>query len=162
MGYKWARLLAMIHISGFGGAAAAQAPINHQYWLKCESPDPDIKISACTAVISSGQETPNNLAVALGNRALGYADKGQLDRAIQDLTRAIQLDPSNIECCLELRGQTYARKHQYDKAIQDFTQAINIGPRFAELWQQRRVSPEPLRNPDPRRRQRKGPGHAAF
>jgi len=80
----------LTHIADFSGAATAQT-LDQQ---RCLAPDPDLKISGCTAVIQSGHETQQNLAIAFYNRGNAYVRKGQNDRAIQDYDQAIRLNPN--------------------------------------------------------------------
>jgi tetratricopeptide (TPR) repeat protein len=73
-------------------------------WKWCEGRNgasADLVIKSCTTVIQSGRENTENLAVAFYNRGKAYADKGDLDRAIQDFDQAIRLDPRDPTngCC---------------------------------------------------------------
>ena len=61
---RWALLFVLTHIAGFSGAATAQTLDQR----RCLAPDPDLSISACTAMIQSGHETQQNLATAFYNR----------------------------------------------------------------------------------------------
>jgi hypothetical protein len=56
---RCALLFVLMYIAGFSGAATAQ---NDDQKL-CLAPDPDLSISRCTAMIQSGHETQQNLAV---------------------------------------------------------------------------------------------------
>lgn len=71
----------------------AQAQTRDENWAVCESGDPARGIDACTALIDSRAETPQNLAIAHSNRGITYSDKGEFDRAIADYERALQLNP---------------------------------------------------------------------
>jgi hypothetical protein len=55
----------------------------------CVGDDPQTKLAACTAVIESGQEEAVNQAVAFDNRSIAYRRLGQLDKAIDDASKAI-------------------------------------------------------------------------
>jgi S1-C subfamily serine protease len=57
--------------------------------------------------------------------ALGPVADGEYDRAISDLTKAIQLDPKDPNPYL-LRGRSYAKKGEHDSAIADLTSSINF------------------------------------
>src|SRR5580693_1748094 len=102
---RWALLFVLMHIAGFSGAATAQTADQQ----RCSAPDPDLSISGCTAMIQSGRETPENLAVAFYNRGTAYANKGQADRAIEDYDQAIRLNPNFAEA-FNNRGAAYAGK----------------------------------------------------
>jgi tetratricopeptide (TPR) repeat protein len=93
----------------------------------CQSDDPDIKISGCTAVIQSGQETRANLAVSYNNRGMAYEQKGLYDQAITDFNSAIVLMPDDFVSYAD-RGIAYKNKGLYDQAIADYTKAITLMP----------------------------------
>jgi hypothetical protein len=84
---RW-ELYVVMHVAGFGGAVSAQTPDQ----LRCSAPDPDLSISGCTALIQSGHETQQILAIAFYSRGRAYAFKSQFDRAIEDLDQAIRLN----------------------------------------------------------------------
>src|SRR3979409_1406992 len=54
---------------------------------------PEQKLNSCTAVIESGQETPQGLVAAFNNRGNANLSSQSHDRAIADYTEAIRLDP---------------------------------------------------------------------
>jgi tetratricopeptide (TPR) repeat protein len=60
--------------------------------------------------------------------AIGHGKNGDLDRAIADYTRAIEIAP-DFESALINRGVSCERRGDYDQAIADFTKAIKIGPK---------------------------------
>jgi tetratricopeptide (TPR) repeat protein len=141
MNNRWALLFVMTHITGFGGAATAQ-PLDQQQ--QCPAPDPDLSISGCTAMIQSGHETQQKLAIDFYNRGFAYLLKDQYDRAIEDFDQAIRFNP-NYALALNSRGHAYFSKGvaacrpaslppcalaiaQYDRAIDDFNQAIRLNP----------------------------------
>jgi tetratricopeptide (TPR) repeat protein len=112
-----------------GAAIAAMGQSRQESLNKCQSVDPDVKITGCTALIQAGQDTTKNLSVIYNNRGIAYDDKGDYDRAIQDFNEAIQLDP-NDETAYYDRGYAYNKKGDYDRAIQDFNEAIHLNPNF--------------------------------
>lgn len=62
------------------------------------------------------------------------------DRAISDLTKAIENNPRDAESYYN-RGITYAvGKGQYDKAISDYNKALEINPRDAETYTVRGIA----------------------
>lgn len=66
-------------------------------------------------------------ATAFFNRGSAYLSKGDLDRAIPDYTRVIEVDPAYSPAYYH-RGIAYARRGQFDQAIADFTKALEINP----------------------------------
>ena len=65
-----------------------------------------------------------------------YAQIGQHDRAIADLTEAIKLVP-NAAGPYYNRGFSYFAKGQYDQAIADYSEAIRLNPRLAVAYNNR-------------------------
>jgi tetratricopeptide (TPR) repeat protein len=119
------------------GAAMAAMGQNRQESLnKCQSVDPDAKITGCTALIQAGQNTTENLSVIYNNRGTAYDDKGDYDHAIQDFNEAIHLNP-NAESAYYGRGYAYKKKGDYDRAIQDFNEAIHLNPNFERAYYDR-------------------------
>lgn len=59
-----------------------------------------------------------------------------LDKAIADLTYAIQLDPNNTDTYIN-RGDAYSSYKDYDNAIKDYTQAIKINPNDINAYHKR-------------------------
>jgi serine/threonine protein kinase/tetratricopeptide (TPR) repeat protein len=66
-------------------------------------------------------------------RGASYAEKGEYDKAIADLTEAIQLDPK-VAGAYNRRGFCYFAKHEYDKAIADCSEAIRLDPQDADNY----------------------------
>jgi ankyrin repeat protein len=60
------------------------------------------------------------------SRGLDYAKKGQYGKAIEDFTKAIELDPKYGKAYMN-RGIAYAKSGNSDKAGADFAQCCNIG-----------------------------------
>jgi len=66
--------------------------------------------------------TRNILRLITNNRGLAYSNLGQYQKAIDDYTRAIELDPENADT-YDNRGLAYVTLSQYQKAIDDCYQA---------------------------------------
>ena len=58
--------------------------------MRCYREAGDVRIAACTRAINSGAGRPS---MNYNNRGNAYRAKGEMDRAIADLTEAIRLDP---------------------------------------------------------------------
>src|SRR6516162_9552972 len=84
-----------IAVSFIFGTAAAQN--RDENWTQCRDANPDLSIRGCTALIESGQETTQGLAILFFNRGVGYYHKGEYDRAIQDYDQAIRLKPVDAD-----------------------------------------------------------------
>jgi len=90
----------------------------------------DQRVAACTAVIQSGDETPQSLALAFSNRGHAYRIKGDYPRALQDFNEAIRRVP-NLAGAFNGRGLTWGAMHDHDRAIADFSEAIAHFPTYA-------------------------------
>jgi tetratricopeptide (TPR) repeat protein len=112
-----------------GAAIAAMGQGRQENLDKCQSDDPDVKVTGCTALIQADQDTTKNLSVIYNNRGNAYEKKGDYDRAIEDFNEAIHLNP-NFEIAYYGRGDAYKKKGDYDRAIQDFNEAIHLNPNF--------------------------------
>ena len=79
-----------------------------------QSADPDRRIRGCTQVIERGKrESREDRSFAYTNRGNAYDDKGEVERAIADYTKAIALDP-NYAINYINRGYTYEKKGDKD------------------------------------------------
>jgi tetratricopeptide (TPR) repeat protein len=124
------------------------APVSAQLaqrWTRCVNADNafsfDIAINACTAIIQSGNESLENQAIALINRAVahnrkGFYEKAAYDDAIADSSRAIELNP-DFAVAYAQRAFAYNKKGAYDDAIADLNRAIELDPDFAQAYSQR-------------------------
>jgi len=65
--------------------------------------------------------------VAYYNRGVAYGRKGEYDRALADLNKAIEINPKYAGA-YNNRGKAYGLKGEYDHAIADFSKAIEIDP----------------------------------
>jgi tetratricopeptide (TPR) repeat protein len=92
----------------------------------CEqAQDIDRRIHGCTDRIS---QFPRD-ATAFFNRGSAYLGKGDLEHAVADYARVIQIDPAYSPAYYH-RGIAYERTEQYDQAIADFSKAVAINPRY--------------------------------
>ena len=83
------------------------------------------------------------VAYAQNSEAMQYNANGEnaldnkdYDKAIADLTQAIQLDP-NYVIAYKNRVRAYLGKRDYDKAIADYTQVIRLEPNSASAYANR-------------------------
>jgi len=111
-------------------ATAKSADTNTEFNINvnlCEHAvdDPQVRIVACTFVLNSGNIPEKEIPRVYYYRANRFTKVGQLDQALQDLNRLINLDPTRAEAFYN-RGRIYYFKHQYGRAIQNFDRAIAI------------------------------------
>jgi tetratricopeptide (TPR) repeat protein len=81
----------------------------------------DLRIQACSALIEGNA----NDAIAYYSRAVAYQLKGDVDRAISDYTKAIELNPYHA-AAYDGRGRAYASKGSYINAVTDVTKASEL------------------------------------
>ncbi len=92
----------------------------------CRNADLDARIAGCTDVIArGGQETKRNQITAYIIRGGAYRAKGDFDRAIADLDKAVQLDPRSALSRME-RAAIYHAKADLDRAIADYDRALQL------------------------------------
>ena len=73
------------------------------------------------------------------NRGITYGEKGQLDQAILDFTKALEINPGLAEA-YNSRGYAYQNKAQYDQAISDLNKALELNPNLAYAYYNRAVA----------------------
>ena len=61
---------------------------------------------------------------------------GQIDEALKDYSRAIELSPNNAAAYTN-RGVAYGEKGEFDLAIEDYFSALKINPDFANAYNNR-------------------------
>ena len=73
------------------------------HWQACTGNpgiDWDQQIKSCTALIQSGTELKENVAIAYYNRALAYENKDDYARAVADYDEALRLNPNDADALL--------------------------------------------------------------
>jgi tetratricopeptide (TPR) repeat protein/predicted aspartyl protease len=68
-------------------------------------------------------------AAALARRGTASAGRGDVEHALADLTRAVELSPSNPDYLYE-RGQVLLRRNEPRKALDDFNAALELKPDY--------------------------------
>jgi len=81
-------------------------------------------------------EKEPNIDVAYNNRGLAYAELNQLDRAIEDYKKAIELNQKFADS-YNNRGAAYCELNQHARAIEDFNKAIAMNRNFAMAYNNR-------------------------
>lgn len=85
----------------------------------------DKAIDECTKSINAGKQSAH---VDYFNRGNAYVMKGQIDQAIADYGKAIELNPW-YDSAYSNRGNAYFAKGEFDNAMADYTKAIELNPR---------------------------------
>jgi tetratricopeptide (TPR) repeat protein len=111
-----------------GGEPAAAAQIDIAACLSATAADDmDKAASACAAVIENEKTAKPDLIKALIARGALLARHDQIDRAIADDSRALQLDPALADV-FNARGELWLKKGDKPRAVQDFGAALRIDP----------------------------------
>ena len=71
-----------------------------------------------------------------GNLGVALYEKGEMEEALYNLNKAIQLKPDNA-ILYDNRGGVYAELGQYQYAFDDFIKAINLKPDYSGSYMQR-------------------------
>jgi tetratricopeptide (TPR) repeat protein len=86
--------------------------------------DRELQIKACSTIIQRDAKD----AMAHYKRGVAYQFKGDVDRAIADYNKAIELRPGYARA-YESRGSAYASKGVYTNAVADVTKASELAAR---------------------------------
>jgi tetratricopeptide (TPR) repeat protein len=90
-------------------------------------------VLAVALLLVSGSGIAQTTAVDYYNRGLAKQAKGDLDGAIADHTRAIELDPKYVPAYND-RGTAKQDKGDLDGAIADYTRAIELHPKYVPAY----------------------------
>jgi lipoprotein NlpI len=104
----------------------------------------DKAIEECSKHIS---EDGWNKAITYNNRANAYKAKGDLERAISDYNKAIELNPEYANA-FNNRGNTYYALGNIEHAIADFNKAIAFDPKLDVAYNNRGLAYQIKRNFD--------------
>jgi tetratricopeptide (TPR) repeat protein len=97
------------------------------------TPEDDQAIAKWTEVIRNKPDC----APAYVNRGAAHLDLRQFDQAVEDFTRAIQLDPENAYFSYANRGEAYRCMGKFEESIADCTAAIQLDDTDARIFYHR-------------------------
>lgn len=104
--------------------------------VDCVKTSGDARIAACTRVIESGRWQGAHLAPPYNNRGLAKQDKGDLEGAIADYNRALELNPRYAPA-YNNRASAKHDTGDLDGAIADLNRALELDPRDAAAYSNR-------------------------
>jgi tetratricopeptide (TPR) repeat protein len=81
--------------------------------------------ASCDVAIKRGKLSRSQLAATYSNRGIILANHGELDKAIEDQNKAIELDPDSARAHVN-RGNVYYRYNRHNEALAEYNQAITL------------------------------------
>ena len=111
--------------------AVAQLSSHWQFCTGNSGIDWDTQIRSCTALIQSGTEAKENVAIAFYNRAVAHENKDRYDLAIADYSEAIRLNPNDADFYL-YRGIDRQRMGDTAGAEADIAEAKRLNPNIGK------------------------------
>jgi tetratricopeptide (TPR) repeat protein len=112
-------------------SAAAQMSSHWQFCTGNPGIDWDTQIKSCTALIQSGAEAKENVAIAFYNRAVAHENKDRYDLAIADYSEAIRLNPNDADFYF-YRGLDRQRMGDKAGAEADIAEAKRLNPNIGK------------------------------
>jgi tetratricopeptide (TPR) repeat protein len=121
---------------------ATAKPLSESLIEYCNDNDVDRGLAGCTALIEAKTLDVANTALAYSRRSDIYIQKRDLDRAIADRSRSVQLQPNDPQYKMRLSGAYQIRaalRQKLDKvaALADLAESIKIDPSNYEARIQR-------------------------
>src|SRR5215813_11738873 len=125
MGYRTMRLLLLIGLIKIATVVPGNAGWDQQ---TCEERgNPAEAVSACTRLIEGTTLDDRDFTTALYNRGIHLSHLGEIERAIEDFSRVIQIRTVDRQA-YNGRGNAYFLKGDLERAIQDYDAQIKIDP----------------------------------
>jgi tetratricopeptide (TPR) repeat protein len=107
---------------------AAALPVQAGTQRDCaQNANPQLALQACTALIEKGGRNRNEIANAYLLRGNAHLAQGELDPAIADYARVLELRPEDANA-FHATGQAYNAKGDYDRAVANYDKAIALLP----------------------------------
>ena len=99
-------------------------------------PQPEVRMRACTEIITSQSFGPDEKALAYGYRGNAHTDAGAVRPALADFAESIRLKMDNVSAFAG-RGRAKLKMGNLPGAIADYSEAIRLSPVSAELYIER-------------------------
>jgi tetratricopeptide (TPR) repeat protein len=125
-------LILLALLSGFAATAHAADDNKACFEGVQYKADKDAAFEACARYIKSGKARGLDLASAYAIRSYILAERGEFDRALEEVNEALRLVP-NKGAFFGYRAQVYAMKGDYDRALADADEAIRLDPKNTTL-----------------------------
>jgi tetratricopeptide (TPR) repeat protein len=99
-------------------------------------PRPEVRMRACTEIITSQSFGPDEKALAYGYRGNAHTNAGAVRPALADFAESIRLKMDNVSAFAG-RGRAKLKMGNLPGAIADYSEAIRLSPVSAELYIER-------------------------
>lgn len=96
----------------------------------CGSNDPEVRMTACTAVIDAADTAPAQRAEAFFRRGLSWSQFNQYQRAIHDYDETLRITPADA-AALNNRAYSWLKLGKLQQALPDAEEALKIAPESA-------------------------------
>ena len=90
---------------------------------------------SCVSVVSAQNSKQDGTL----NQWIVYAQRGDYDQALVELTKIIKTHPDSADAYYD-RGTIYAQEGKFDEAINDCNKAIELRPDYADAYYNRAVA----------------------
>jgi tetratricopeptide (TPR) repeat protein len=85
------------------------------------------------------EKEPERVLFAYLNRGVAFENKGELNKAIEDYEKVIDIDPLYFEAYNNL-GVLYGQNGLFDRAIEYFNKSIGIDPAYVDAYVNRGIA----------------------
>jgi tetratricopeptide (TPR) repeat protein len=115
--YVWIIVIVVTLLAGCGGSGSEGEP-------PAPTSVPPTSTTAATPTLSAGDHV---------DQGMEYYDQGELDKAIAEFEKAIELDPNDAEAHRNL-GTAYGEQGKWEECAAAYERAIEIDPDFGEAY----------------------------
>ena len=106
-------------------------------------PDFDRAIEYETKALNLGGLSNADTSTAYTIIGFSYGNKGNYDKAIENLNKAIDIDPKNAQAWSDL-GVSYANRGELERGLECLNKAIELDPRNDHAWRNLKIFKEQL------------------
>jgi len=88
------------------------------------------------AILEANPFPDNVKSGAYLSRSRAYEGKGDLDKALEDLNKAIKLEPKSVHA-YQNRANLHQKRNEPDEALADYGKSIKMNPKFPFAYKSR-------------------------
>lgn len=120
------------------GAAAAPPAGTPQAAKPAAPPRPTAEAKQAQARNNAEEERRQVRAAAYFAQGVGHLEEGNYPPAIDNLTKALQIDPKD-SLAFYHRGLAHAAQQEYEEALTDYTDSLRLNPKNAMVYYHRGI-----------------------